>query len=73
MKFSNQWTNLKTIKEVREYAPSHVDVEDFKAITSSRREKVLRTEDLDVPRLHNYTDYTSLKEYKARGHQLHAK
>ena len=33
LKFSNQWTYLKTMKEVGEYAQFHVDVEDFKAIT----------------------------------------
>ena len=33
LKFSNQWSYLKTMKEVREYALSHVDVEDFKSTT----------------------------------------
>ncbi|XP_057545951.1 uncharacterized protein LOC130824945 [Amaranthus tricolor] len=39
LKFSNQWTYLKTMKEVREYAQSHVDVEDFKSITGTMEHK----------------------------------
>ncbi|XP_057532841.1 uncharacterized protein LOC130810724 [Amaranthus tricolor] len=39
LKFSNQWSYLKTLKEVREYAQSHVDVEDFKAITGNMEQK----------------------------------
>ena len=39
LKFSNQWTYLKTMKEVREYAQSHVDVEDFKAIIGSMHQE----------------------------------
>ena len=39
LKFSNQWSYLKTMKEVKEYAQSHVDVEDFKAITGTMEQK----------------------------------
>ena len=39
LKFNNQWTYLKTMKEVREYAHSHVDVEDFKAITGDMHQE----------------------------------
>lgn len=33
LKFRNQWSYFKTMKELREYAQSHVNVEDFKNIT----------------------------------------
>ena len=75
------------MKEVREYAQSHGDVEDFKAMTGSmhheqkgksyekvrkptkrndRGKKMVVTEDLDVLGLHNYADYTPLKESRAK-------
>ena len=92
LKFSNQWTYLETTKEVRLYAQSHVDVEDFKAITESmhqeqkgmssvkvrkpakrsdREKKSIKTEDLNVSGLHNYTDYTPLKQYREKIFNLH--
>ena len=92
LKFSKQWTYLKTMKEVMEYAQSHVDVEDFKAITGSmhqeqkgkssnkarkpaersgRGKKMVRTKDLDVPGLHNYADYTPLKESRVEIFNVH--
>ena len=39
LKFRKQWTYLKTMKEVKEYALSHVDVEDFKSITGTIEHK----------------------------------
>lgn len=39
LKFSNQWTYLKTMKEVREYEQYNVGVEDFKAITRNMEQK----------------------------------
>lgn len=33
--------------------------------------KLVRTEDLDVPRLHNNTDYTPLKESRAKTFNMH--
>ena len=77
------------MKEVKEYAQSHVDVEDFKAITrkmeqkgrnikkakkpaerQDRGKKLVRIEDLDVPRLNNYANYTPLKESRAKNFNL---
>ena len=90
LKFSNQWSYLKTMKEVREYVQSHVDVEDFEAITGTmeqkgrsiekakkpaewhdRAKKLVRTEDLDVPGLNNYANYTPLKESRAKNFNVH--
>ena len=91
LKFRIQWTYLKTMKEVREYAQSHVDVKDFKSITGTmehkgkapekgsrkpaerhdRRKKLVKTEDFDVPELNNYSNYTPLKESRAKIFNVH--
>ena len=38
---------------------------------SDRGKKLVRTEDLNVPRLHNYTNYTPLKKSRAKIFNLH--